>query len=200
MPSAARDTRADATRSRLIARATRLFATRGYAATSLDDVVQRARVTKGALYHHFPDKRALFEAVFEAEDRRLLDATMAAAAEGRTPWDRLRNGCHGFLRGCLAPSVQRIVLLDAPAVLGWERWRDVDARNGLASIEAGIAQGMAAGQVRPGSARILAHLVMAAVTEAAMLLARTDDPDAALPGVTAELDTLLNGLRATEEP
>src|SRR6185436_8913890 len=137
MASAARDARSDATRSRLIARATRLFATKGYAGTSLDDVVQRARVTKGALYHHFADKRALFAVVFAEEDRRLHDVTMAAAATGATPWDRLREGCHGFLRGCLAPSVQRIVLLDAPAVLGWEQWRDVD---GLASIEAGIAQ------------------------------------------------------------
>ncbi len=195
-----RETRSDATRARLVARAARAFGTRGYAATSLDDVVQRARVTKGALYHHFADKRALFEAVFEEEERRLLAGSMSAAAAGRDAWERLRAGCHGFLRGCLAPAVQRIVLLDAPAVLGWERWREIDARYALALIESGIAQAMAAGQVAPGSARIRAHLLMATVTEAAMLLARADDADAALPVVTAEIDAFLNGLRAREVP
>ncbi|HEV7735230.1 MAG TPA: helix-turn-helix domain-containing protein [Candidatus Binatia bacterium] len=181
-------------------RAAKAFGTRGYAATSLDDVVQRARVTKGALYHHFADKRALFEAVFEEEERRLMAGSMAAASGGRDAWERLRAGCHGFLRGCLAPAVQRIVLLDAPAVLGWERWREIDARYALALIESGIAQAMAAGQVAPGSARIRAHLLMATVTEAAMLLARADDADATLLVVTAEIDTFLNGLRAREVP
>lgn len=191
-----RDARSDATRSRLLASAARLFGTRGYADTSLEEVVRRARVTKGALYHHFVDKRALFEAVFEEEERKLMDAAVAAATPGRDAWQRLRAGCHAFLRACLAPAVQRIVLVDAPAVLGWDRWRELDARYALALLESAVADAMATRPAARRSAKVLAHLLMAAVTEAAMLLARADEPSGALARVTVELDALLDGLRA----
>src|SRR5437867_13167729 len=111
--------RAGATRTKLLAVARKLFASRGYAATSLDALVRRAGVTKGAFYHHFPDKQAVFRAVFEAIEQDLVGAAVAGS-RGADALTRFRTGCHAFLEASLDPGVPRIVMMDVPAVLRWE--------------------------------------------------------------------------------
>src|SRR5687768_12540205 len=106
--------KAEATRARLLFVARELFATKGYAATSTDEIVRSARVTKGALYHHFADKQGLFQAVFEELEQELAD-TVGAAATGTDAWERLEEACKTYLDRSLRPDVQRILVLDAPS-------------------------------------------------------------------------------------
>jgi AcrR family transcriptional regulator len=185
--------RSDATRARLLAAARQLFAKRGYAATSLGDVVRRARVTKGAFYHHFASKEAIFLAVFEDAERQLVEKA-AAGARGKHARDRFLRGCIAFLEATQDPSVQRIVLRDAPAVLGWEKWREIDWRYGLAAIERGLEQAMAEGGLARRPTHTLAHLIFGALCESAMVIARSPSPDAARAQVARDLDVFLTSL------
>jgi AcrR family transcriptional regulator len=185
--------RAGATRTKLLAVARKLFASRGYAATSLDDLVRRAGMTKGAFYHHFPTKEAIFRAVFEETEAQLV-AAAHARSHGRDAVERFRNGCHAFLEACLDPAVQRIVMTDGPAVLGWETWREIDWRYWLAGIEAGLASAMADGLVRTRPTKPLAHVIFGALCESANVIARASDPRRALAEVRRELDAVLAGL------
>src|SRR5262249_43061381 len=141
-----RDQHSAATRAALVRVARRLFAEYGYAGTATEDVVRRARVTRGALYHHFRDKRDLFTAVLEEEQKKLAARAAEAAASQPNPWEAMVAGSNAFLDACLDRAVQQIVLVDAPAVLGPERWRESDQRYYLASaraaIEAAIEQGL----------------------------------------------------------
>ena len=127
--------RSEATRAELLAAARRLFAERGYAGVGTEEIVRAAGVTRGALYHHFESKRELLAAVYEQVERELTERIATEAFAGRQapsdPVEALRRGAELFLDACLEPDVQRIVLLDAPAVLGWERWREVAAQYGL---------------------------------------------------------------------
>jgi AcrR family transcriptional regulator len=185
--------RSEATRARLLAVAHKLFAGKGYAATSLELLVRRAGVTKGAFYHHFADKEAIFRAVFEETEQRLVEAA-AAGARGGDALTRFRTGCLAFLKACLAPGVQRIVLRDGPAVLGWETWREIDWRYGLARIEDGLRQAMAEGQVKTRPTKPLAHLLFGALCESAMVIARAPKPRQAMAHVRRELDQLLEAM------
>src|SRR5215831_15092246 len=116
-------TRGEATRAQLIAIATRLFASRGYESTSIEAVLHEAGVSRGSLYHHFRNKQALFEAVLDAVEIRIGEATLAAAAEASSSAEALRAGCLAWVQLAGDPVVQRIVLTDAPSVLGWSAWR-----------------------------------------------------------------------------
>jgi AcrR family transcriptional regulator len=185
--------RAEATRGKLLAVARRLFATKGYAATSLDELVRRAGVTKGAFYHHFPDKQAIFRVVFEQAEQELCDAA-AAAARGGDTCARFRAGCVAFLEASLDPGLQRITLTDAPAVLGWEVWREIDWRYGLALIESGLRQAMAEGHIPKRPTKAVAHMLFGALCESAMVIARAPKPREALRQARRELDVLLSGL------
>src|SRR5687768_10283751 len=118
--------RSDATTKALVDAARELFARDGYEATLLDDVARAAGVTKGALYHHFGGKKGLFRAVFEAEERRLMRMTGKASAAHRDPWKGFYEGCRAYLEAVLDPGVQRITLIDAPAVLGSETVRQIE--------------------------------------------------------------------------
>jgi AcrR family transcriptional regulator len=188
--------RTEATRAALIAAARRLFADRGYADVAMEEVVAAAGVTRGALYHHFGGKRELFEAVFEQVEQEITEDIAAKALSGRDPLDALRAGTRAFLDHCLDPEMQRIALLDAPAVLGWERWREIGGRYGLGLTEATLAAGIEAGVIAPLAPRPLAHLLMGALDEAAMAVARADDPEAAREEMVTVLDGLLDGLTA----
>src|SRR4051794_14900578 len=121
-----REAEARATREALIDAALELFTGRGYARVGTEEIVARAKVTRGALYHHFTDKRDLFRAVFERVESDLMErigATMKAASD---PWDLMFSGMRAFLDACEEPAVKQISLIDAPAVLGWQEWRGVD--------------------------------------------------------------------------
>ena len=185
--------RTEATRGKLLAVARKLFATKGYAATSLDVLVRRAGVTKGAFYHHFPDKQAIFRAVFEAVEDDLVAAALAGS-KGADALTRFRTGCHAFLAASVDPAVQRIVMMDGPAVLGWDTWREIDWRHFLALVDEGLAQAMLEHGAKRRPTKALAHLVFGALCESAMVVARSPKPKEALRQVQQELDVLLGGL------
>lgn len=160
--------RSDLTRAALIAAARELFAIDGYHATPADEVVRRAKVTSGALYHHFADKRGLFRAVFDVVERALAERVRTAAAAGHSPSDRLQLGVAEYLRACSEPQVRQIVLVDGPGVLGWEEWRKTDARHHLRPLAAALASAMRAGLVERRPALPLARVLLGALTEAGL--------------------------------
>jgi len=116
----------ESTRHALVDSAVDLFTKRGYAATSLDEVAKRARVTKGALYHHFSGKQALFEAAFDAVESRVMTRLAEIVVGPGDPWERAMNGIQQYIKICLDPAYQRIVVHEAPVVMGWERWREAE--------------------------------------------------------------------------
>ena len=187
--------RSEATRAKLVGVARALFAKRGYAAVPAEEIVRRAGVTRGALYHHFGGKRELFAAVFEDVERELTEKIAGAALSGNEPIAQLRAGCEMLLDACLEPEVQRIVLLDGPAVLGWEAWREIEARYGLGLVQAALQGAMDAGAIEERPAGPLAHVMMGALEEGAMLVVRSDDVEAARAEVGAIFEHLIEGLR-----
>ena len=186
--------RSHATRAALLASGRALFAERGFAGTAREEIVERAGVTRGALHHHFGTKQDLFAAVFEELESELAARVAFAAMAGDDPRDQLRRGCHEFLDAALDPAVQRIVLLDAPAVLGWAAWRDVDARYGLGLVTEGLRAVFASGRGELPAVEPLGHLLLAALNEAAMLVAGAPDPVAARSEVGAIVDQLVDSL------
>ncbi len=166
-----------------------LFAERGYAATGRELVADRAGVTRGALYHHFPNKEALFRAVVEAVEEETCDRLALVAMAGSDALDQLRLGCRAFLDLALEPEVRQIVLIDAPAVLGWGAWREMDERYGLALLREGVSHLLG----EPASAvDNLAHMLLGALNEAAFLIATGDRPRQARAEVGATVDELLS--------
>jgi AcrR family transcriptional regulator len=188
--------RSEATTGQLVATARDLFARDGYAATSLDAVSSKAGVTKGALYHHFSGKTALFESVFRAEQERLRAVLAAAASTKKDPWDGFFAGAKAYLEACLDPGVQRITLLDGSAVLGWQRMREIEADYGLAMLKEGLRQSAKAGRIRRREVDGLAHLLFGALGEGAMYIASAPDQRAALRKITRDLKALLDALAA----
>jgi AcrR family transcriptional regulator len=187
--------RSQATRDALIGVARGLFATRGYAEVGTEEIVRAAGLTRGALYHHFGGKRELLAAVYEQIERELAERIAAGALGAANPLEAMRAGTEMFLDACLEPEVQRIVLLDAPAVLGWERWRQIAAEHGLGLIELTLQSAIDAGVIAPQPVKPLAHVLMGAPDEAAMVVARAEDPAAMRVEVAATLQSLLEGLR-----
>ena len=189
--------RTEATTAQLVAEARRLFAADGYNATSIEDVVAAAGVTKGALYHHFRSKRDLFRAVFEQEERALARKCHEAYERESDPWDGFYAGCRAFLEESLDPGVQRIALLDGPAVLGWETVRQIEAEYSLAMIENALRQAIENGRIAPRDTGPLAHMLFGALGEGAMMVARSGgDQRAAMREVAREVRAMLTALES----
>ena len=186
---------ADATRTALVAVARRLFTERGYAATSTNEIVERAGVTRGALYHHFSTKDELFRAVFEQLEDEVTKRVAEEALRGADPLEQLRLGSRAYLDVCLDPAVQRVVLVEGPSVLGWETWQEIENRYGYGLVVAGVETAMAAGLVDAQPVEPLAHVLFGALTEAGMVVARAEDPRTARTEMDAAMDRLLDGLR-----
>ncbi|MGI8460412.1 MAG: TetR/AcrR family transcriptional regulator [Solirubrobacterales bacterium] len=190
--------RAEATRARLIDAARELFAERGYADVGTEEIVRRAEVTRGALYHHFADKKDLLRAVHERLESSLagsIGAKIAAEAEeGADPRELLALGARAFLDACERPEIARIVLVEAPAVLGWAEWREIDERYGLGLVIAALELGMQSGQLVRRPVKPLAHLLLGAMGEAGMVIANAADPKAARREIEPALLGLLEGL------
>lgn len=184
-----------ATRAALLKVARKLFAERGYADTATEEVVRRARVTRGALYHHFGGKQDLFEAVLHEEQARLSIAVAKAAASKPDALSQLIAGCEAFLDECMEPAMQQIVLIDAPAVLGWAKWRETDASYYLEGTKAQLQAAIDAGLVPKQPVTPLAHVLMGALNEAAMLIANAEDKPAARREITAVVDRLFASIR-----
>jgi AcrR family transcriptional regulator len=196
--SAAVAERAEATRNALVAAARRLFVERGYHATGTEDIVALAGVgTRGALYHHFAEKKALFVAVFNAVAEDLVAAAGTTIEDG-PPLAMLRAGLLGFLDASLTPEVQRIMLIDGPAVLGWQEWRTIEEHYGLGGVRAMLELAVADGSLPAQPVDVLAHLLLATSDEAALYIANADDPAAARDDAVIALDRLINGLQAGE--
>ena len=201
-PTPVRRTQAErtaATRARLLGAGRRLFAADGYAAVSTQAIVDAAGVTRGALYHQFGDKSGLFAAVYEEVERDLVAAVSVQIATA-APIDQLaamRVGARLFLGECSEPDVQRIVLIDAPAVLGWDRWREVGMKYGLGVIEAMLAAAMADGVIPEQPLRPTAHVLLGALDEAALFVSRAADAEGALEQMYAVCDRLIDGIAGT---
>jgi AcrR family transcriptional regulator len=185
--------RTEATTAALVDAARELFARDGYDATSLDAVAARANVTKGAVYHHFDGKRQLFEAVFTREVEQLATPLVDAYARKKDPWEAFKAGCRAFLDECLDQDLQRIVLLDALAAIGWEQVRRLESPL-LDMMQVGIAQAAEAGRIAPRPPAPLAHFLYGALCETAMIVARADDQKAAHRQAVSEINRILDGL------
>jgi AcrR family transcriptional regulator len=188
--------RGEETRVQLVRVARELFTERGYAGVGTEEIVRTAGLTRGALYHHFQDKRDLFRAVHEEVEAGLVDSIAGRIGVVEDPWEALATGVAVFLDECTDPAFMRIALLDAPTVLGWKEWREVDERYGMALVSGSLEHAMDAGVLRRQELRPLSHLVLAALGEAAFLIANSDDPEAGRREVEPSLLALLEGLRA----
>jgi len=184
-----------ATRAALLKIARRFFADRGYAETATEEIVRRARVTRGALYHHFKDKQDLFRAVLHEEQSRVAAKCAEAAARENDPWRALMAANEAFLEACLDPAVQQIVLIDAPAVLGLEGFRQSDESYYLAGLKAAIEAAIAAGIIEPQPVESLAHMIMGSMNEAARLIAYASDKQRARREVSESANRIWNSLR-----
>ncbi len=186
--------RGEATRAQLIAIATRLFAAHGYEGTSVEAVLREAGVSRGSLYHHFAGKEALYEAVLEDVETKVGMQTLEAASDATGPVDALRKGFTEWIRQASDPVVQRILLIDAPSVLGWEQWRAMEEHHALGLIRTALQEVADEGSLRPELVGTLAHVLLASVNEVALLVARSDDPAATMKSGADAIDELLQRL------
>jgi AcrR family transcriptional regulator len=188
---------AQATRRALLKAARRLFTRRGYAATSVDAVVAAAKVTKGALYHHFVDKAALFQAVFEEIEDETMLRLIERAGEDTDPLSALHDGAEAFLDICLDPAVRRIALIEGPTVLGWERWRELELVHGMGIGRLVLQAAMDAGQIPPQPLEPIVHLLFGALIEGALLVANSEDPVASKREISGLISAMIDGLTGT---
>jgi AcrR family transcriptional regulator len=188
----------EATRAALVRAARELFTERGYGGVGTEEIVRRAKLTRGALYHHFADKKDLFRAVHEQMEGEVIEAIVARMAGTGDPFELLLIGTRAYLDVCTDPAITRVTLVDAPSVLGWEEWREIDMRHGLGIVIAGLQGGMDVGVLRRQPVRPLAHLLLGAMGEAGMVIANAGDPKAARGEVEPALVGLLEGLRAPD--
>jgi AcrR family transcriptional regulator len=186
----------EATTAALIAAARPLFAERGYAGVGTEEIVQGAGLTRGALYHHFRGgKEDLFRAVLVQISAETTQLVMEAALATSDPFEALVVGADAFLDACASHEVQQIMLIDGPSVLGWEVWRAADSDYALALLEAALQRAIDAGRLIDQPARALAHVLIGALDEAAMVVARADDQEAARAEMAQTVRRLLEGLR-----
>jgi len=187
--------RGQATRAHLVDVATRLFAERGYDGTSIEAVLAEAGVSRGSLYHHFPGKDALFWAVLEGVAARVGQQLADATRDAPDPVAALRAECLAWIRLADDQVVRQTALIDASAVLGWERWRELDEQGSLRPIRAALDYAAEAGRIEPRHVDAFAHIVLATINEVALMIARADDPAATLTAgesaVAEFLDRLL---------
>jgi AcrR family transcriptional regulator len=189
--------RSEATRAALIATGRRLFAERGYGGVGTEEIVRETGVTRGALYHHFAGRRELFEAVYEEVERQLVESIATSAMSSASdPLEALEAGARAFLDACCEDlAVQRIAVIDAPAVLGWERWREIGLRYGFGLVQASIEAAIEAGLIQRQPAAPLAHLLLGALDEGAMVVARADDDGETRRQLSASIALFLQALR-----
>ena len=193
-PLSRRDVRVAETRHALVAAGRALFGAYGFAATSVDDLARHAGVTTGALYHHFATKAELFETVFEQLEAELSASSNAAAREARTPLAGLKVGFDAFLDASLEPDVQRIALVDAPAVLGIDRYHEIDAKYAHAPILSALRAAQRDGSIDATDLDVLAQLLLGALMQGGMLIARAPDQPRARAAVGKSIRRFLDGL------
>ncbi len=188
--------RSAATRAALVLAARDLFAERGFAGVGTEAIVRAAGVTRGALYHQFADKTELFAAVYEAIEQDIARhlGELIVAAGATDPIEVMRLGANAWLDACAEQEVQQIVLIDAPAVLGWQRWREIGMGYGLGLIEGVLAHAIEVGRIPQQPVPALAHVLVGALDEAALYVARANDQTAAREQMRAVIARLVAGL------
>lgn len=185
----------EATTALLLEIAREIFTRDGYAGAATEEIVERAGLTRGALYHHFVNKEGLFHAVVESLQARTAAHIETITAQYSDPWDQLIAGSVAFLEISLDPQIQRIMLVDAPAVLGWSVWRDMDARHSMKSLREALATLIDQGVLPEMPLEAITHLLSGAMNEAALWIAQSDTPQARLGEAADALKHLLQGLR-----
>ena len=190
--------RGQATRLIILATATRLFTEEGYEGTSIEQVLRASGISRGALYHHFPSKVALFTAVLEATEARVAEKLLMAAKDAANPLDALRAGCFAWLDLVHEPPVRRIVLTDAPSVVGWQAWRELDARYGLGLLKQTLGMVAAAGRMPADMIDLYAHTLLAVLGELALLIARAEDIAATTHNAQQAVEQILSRLAGVE--
>ncbi|MEU6268255.1 TetR/AcrR family transcriptional regulator [Saccharopolyspora shandongensis] len=186
----------ESTRQALVDSAVELFTEHGYAGTSLDEIAKRARVTKGALYHHFGGKQALFEAAFDAVETSMV-ARLAEVISTGSPWEATRSGLRAFLEVCLEPSYQRIVVQDGPAVMGWERWRAAEEAYTFGVVRGVVGTLVESGEIAPLPVEALARVVFGSLSAGATAIAGSKSPQQARADIGECIERVLDGLRNT---
>jgi len=186
--------RGQATRGHLVEVATRLFTAHGYEGTSIEMVLAEAGVSRGSLYHHFKGKDALFWAVLEDVGSRVGAKIIADVQAAPDPIAGLRIDCLAWIRLAVDPVVQQTVLIDAPAVLGWQRWREINEQTNLGWFRGDLSYAADQGLLDHAHVDVFAHIVLAAVNEVAMMIARAPDPAAALAGAESAVTEFLTRL------
>lgn len=187
------------TRAALVMAGRLLFGKSGFAATSVEDLAREAGVTTGALYHHFPTKAALFEAAFELVHAELMAASGQAAQRADGVIDGLAAAFDAFLDKVLEPDVQRIIITDAPAVLGPARFTELDERYAFAAIVAALEAAAQSGALRVADPQTLGRLLLGMLTRGGMLIASAADPVATRDSVSATIRAILAGLAAGKD-
>jgi AcrR family transcriptional regulator len=188
--------RSAATRDALISAARKLWGLRGYAEVGTPEIATVAGVTRGAMYHQFADKAALFGQVVEAVEQDVMArmATLVAESGAKTPADAIRAAVDAWLDVSGDPEVRQLILLDAPSVLGWPAFRDVGQRYSLGMTEQLLTEAVRAGQLAPQPIRPLAHILIGALDEAAMVIATADDPKRARRETGEVLNRLIDAM------
>ncbi len=188
--------RSAATRAALVGAARSLFAEHGFGGVGTETIVHAAGVSRGALYHQFTDKTELFEAVYEAIEEDLAGRLAQRIVEAKVsdPIDVMLLAADAWLDACREQEVQQIVLLDGPAVLGWERWREIGLRYGLGLLEGMLTQAIELGRIPPQPVSALAHVLLGALDEAALYIARAEDQATASEEIRGVIAQLVAGL------
>jgi AcrR family transcriptional regulator len=188
----ARAAQGAATAKTLRRQARKLFTKKGYSGVNTEELVESARVTKGALYHHFANKKELYEAVLEDVEQELVEKLEAAGAS-RKPWDRLHAMCRAYLDACRDPALARMLVLEAPVVLGWKTWCNLEQKYEVAAFARCLGQAGALSE----PAETLAQVILGALTTGARVIATSADPEKARAEVERTIERLLAGLRST---
>ena len=185
----------ESTKQALVDSAIDLFTKSGYAATSLDAIVKRSRVTKGALYHHFSGKQALFEAAFNQVEHKAIGHLSTAVAGGGDPWELAVTGLREYIRVCLDPAYQRLVIREGPVVMGMERWREAEEQFSFGIVRHVLEQLVEAGEIGDVPVEVTARMMFASLSAGAMIIADASDPKKASADVLAALLKMIEGIR-----
>lgn len=191
--------KAASTKAKIIAVARHLFATRGYAGTSTEVILEEAQVSRGALYHHFENKEALFAAVMEAVEVDITTASARAGANATDPVEALLRAFNAFLDQACETEVRQIVLMDAHSVLGWQKWREIEERYGLGRLKQALKLIAATGRIHQDMVDVFAHILLASLIEVAFLVARSPQPQVKARTGRKAMKELLERLLAKSE-
>ncbi len=186
--------RGAATRERLLKAAERLFVREGFAAVGVERIVRAAAVTKGAFYHHFTDKLAVFRAVFEARDREMAQRVMQEALKAPTPLQQVQRGMRASFELSTQPRYGRMIYIEAPAVLGWELWHGIDSAIAGEAVTAGLLAAVDAGELAPQSVPALTTLLLGALLQGGIAIATAADPPRTAAALADEMDGVLRAL------